>query len=161
MRTLLLLALVACVPPTPPPAPVRLPGGLVTFVVDERFRDTEKVHIVEAAATWGRMGVPFAITSADHVYRFGTPPRAVWIVPTQKPACGDAGCWIPPSRIELDPDMLTVTGTWALVVEHEMGHALGLHDVNAGLSIMRRNVPDQARRPTELDLAALRKPEDR
>ena len=50
--------------------------------------------------------------------------------------CGAAaaGCWVPPGRIEFDADTLTSSGAWESVAQHEIGHALGLHDVSDGLS---------------------------
>jgi hypothetical protein len=139
-------------PPSYPSGPT--PRHLTTFVVDDAFRDGEKAHIVAAAKVWMGMGVPLAIVSGRDAYRTGVPPYTVWIVNVERTACGEhaAGCWVPPARIEFDGNTLTSSGAWETVAQHEIGHALGLHDVNDGLSVMRSGDGDRAARPSYEDV---------
>ena len=155
----ILFFFLGCAPAiTPPATPAGPSAGLMTFIVDDGFRDGERAHIVTAARVWMRMGVPLVIVSGHDAFRDGVPPRAVWIVPVEKTACGAAaaGCWVPPGRIEFDADTLTSSGAWESVAQHEIGHALGLHDVSDGLSIMRSSNDDRARVPTYDDILAVK-----
>jgi hypothetical protein len=147
------------VPASTAPPPYR------EFVIDEAFDPEEQTRILTAIARWNRAApwLHLRATPAEEAYAFGTGPYAVQVLARhslEDTACEHGeralGCWEPPARIELAADDLTRLGGWESVPGHEIGHMLGLHDVDSGHSMMRSRIADQALAPTDEDVRALR-----
>lgn len=161
---LLVVTLSACATPAllQPTAP---PGASRTIIVDEAFTEAERDAIVRGARAWWaaapELGVLRLVSHRD-AWAFGTAPYAIHVVPVRVVSCDvergrvGLGCFVPPDKIELAAADLDRLGGWESVPAHEFGHALGLTDVDSGLSVMRKAIQDQARGPTAEDVRALR-----
>ena len=161
-RFVFTILLAGCSTALHPPSPAR--PGARTIVIDTAFTETEKDAILSGVRAWQTVAPELslhAVSSAD-AWTFGVGPYAVRIVPVSKvspcePVRGTArGCFVPPDRIELAADDLTRLGGWGSVPAHEIGHALGLLDVDTGRSVMRARGEDQAPGPTPEDVQRLR-----
>jgi hypothetical protein len=127
-----------CAAPAPKlvEAPLLVQPGHRTIIVDDAFTDEERERIVGVLVAWEKAepGVTFGVMSSSSAWAFGAPPFSVKILAVHETSCTHTkiafGCWVPPDRIELAPDLLNELGKWDEVTREEVAHMLGFRDAS-------------------------------